>query len=155
MIERLVRISCAATLALAGAACKKDPESAPAGAASGSASGTAAPEKPTPPTAAAAMAKAPSPDDCDALGAKTATLSMGETPPDTRPDRVAKLQEISDEAGRAIATLCKTDGWSAEAVACGLAAKDPGRECDDKLTDVQKQKMRVAVMAIFAKAAPP
>jgi hypothetical protein len=135
-------------------ACKKEKDAAETGsaAASGSAAATA---KPVPPTAAAALAEAPSPADCDALGAKTAALSMGETPPDTRPDRVKKLQEISDEAGRAIATLCKTDGWSTEAVACGLAAKDPARECDDKLTDIQQTKMRTAVMAIFSKAAPP
>ncbi|HUQ01425.1 MAG TPA: hypothetical protein VM261_02970 [Kofleriaceae bacterium] len=153
----MVAVACAATLVLASAACKKEPQTGatPSSGASGAGSASAAPEKPTPPTAAAAMANAPSPDDCDALGAKTAMLSMGETPPDTKPGRAARLQEISDEAGRAIATLCKTDGWTSEAVACGLAAKDPARECDDKLTDVQKNKMRVAVMAIFSKAAPP
>lgn len=123
----------------------------------GSASASAAPAaasgraSATPGHAAAAPAAA----DCDKLGARTAEMSMGETPAGTPPDRVAKLQAISDEAGRAIATLCKTDGWSAAAVACGLAAKDPARECDDKLTDVQKKKMQVAVMAIFSKAAPP
>ena len=105
------------------------------------------------PTAAAAMA--PSEADCDKLAARTVDMSMAQTPEGTPPDRVAKLKAISEEAAHAIASLCKTDGWSADAVACGLAAKDPSRECNDKLTDVQKAKMQAAVTAIFSKAAPP
>ena len=153
MMRPPIRAAALGFAALALAACKKEADDGAKP--SGAASGTAVPARPHPPTAAAVLAEAPSADDCDELGAKTAALAMGETPPGTRPDRAAKLQEIADEAGRAIATLCKTDGWSADAVACGLAARDPARECDAKLTDVQKQKMRVAVMAIFSKAAPP
>ena len=133
--------------------CSKKKEDAGTQVASGAASGTASGSAAA--TGGTAASAAPTEADCDTLGAKTAGMSMAETPAGTPPDRVAKLKEISDEAGRAIATLCKNDGWSAEAVACGLAAKDPGRECNDKLTDTQKTKMQAQVMAIFAKAAPP
>jgi hypothetical protein len=128
--------------------CKKEENAAPP-------TPTQAPTEKSPklPTAAAAMA--PSEADCDKLGARTVEISMANTPEGTLPDQVAKLRAVSEEAGHAIASLCKTDGWSAEAVACGLAAKDPSRECNDKLTDVQQKKMQAAVMAIFSKAAPP
>jgi hypothetical protein len=130
--------------------CKKEENAAPP-----TSTQTPPQAKPQQPTAAATMAAAPSESDCDKLGARTVEISMAETPAGTPPDRVAKLKAISEEAGHAIASLCKTDGWSAEAVACGLAAKDPSRECNDKLTDVQQKKMQAAVMAIFSKAAPP
>lgn len=134
---------------LALATCGKKEEAAPAG---GSAAGSA----PPPGVAVAKGGKGtPTEGDCDRLGARTVEMSMAETPPGTPPDRVAKLKEISEEAGRAIATLCKTDGWSGDAVSCGLAAKDPSRECHDKLTETQRTKMQAQVMAIFAKAAPP
>lgn len=130
-------------------ACGKKEEAASA---SGSASGNA----PPPAVAVEKGGKGtPTEADCDKLGARTVEMSMAETPAGTPPDRVAKLKEISEEAGRAIATLCKTDGWSADAVACGLAAKDPSRECHDKLTETQRTKMQTQVMVIFSKAAPP
>lgn len=96
---------------------------------------------------------APSAADCDTLGAKTAVESMAMTPPGTSDDQRRVLQAISDEAGRAIATRCKADGWSADAVACGLTAKNPGAECSAKLTAEQKQKMTTDVQAVFAKGA--
>jgi hypothetical protein len=139
-------LTLAATLVLAS--CKKEASDAATGSASGSA---------TAPAAAAPKrgGGTPSADDCDKLAARTVDMSMAETPEGTPPDRVAKLKAVSEQAARAIATLCKTDGWSSEAVACGLAAKDPSRECSDKLTQVQKNKMQAQVMAIFAQVAPP
>jgi hypothetical protein len=90
--------------------------------------------------------------DCDKLGARTAEQSMQNTPPGASELQRAKLQAVSDEAGRAIAIRCKDDGWTAAAVACGLSAKNPGVECDATLTPEQKQKMVTEVQAIFAKA---
>lgn len=97
-------------------------------------------------------------DDCDKLGAKTSVQSMENTPPGATDDQRAKLKALSDEAGKAIAKHCKDDGWTSEAVVCGLRSKNPQVECDDKLTADQKQKMTTEVQAIFAKAmtaAPP
>jgi hypothetical protein len=94
----------------------------------------------------------PTAADCDNLGKKTSKQSMEQTPAGTSDADRAKLQALSDEAGAAIAELCKTDGWTGEAVACGLAAKDPSSECEGKLTDAQIAKMRQRVQAIFSKA---
>src|SRR3990167_3985703 len=49
--------------------------------------------------------------------------------------------DCDERAGLVIARLCKTDGWSGEAVACGLTARDTANECDALLTAAQKAKM--------------
>ncbi len=100
-------------------------------------------EAAAPPTAA----------DCNRLGDKTVAQAMEMTPPGTPVDKRRVLQAMSEEAGRAIATRCRDDGWSGAAVACGLAAKNPGIECSDKLTAAQKQKMTTEIQAIFARGA--
>ncbi len=137
----------AAMLAITGCSKKKDEGvGAGTGTASGSASGGAV---------AKGGPEMPISGDCDRLGKKTSELSMQNTPPDTTTEMRAKLQAISDEAGLAIAELCKVDKWTADAVACGLAATDPAKECDAKLTADQKAHMQEKVMAIFAKLSPP
>jgi hypothetical protein len=93
----------------------------------------------------------PTAADCDSLGKKTSKQSMEMTPPGTSDADRAKLQVMSDEAGAAIAELCKTDSWSGEAVACGLSAKNPAVECKGKLTDAQVAAMEARVQAIFTK----
>jgi hypothetical protein len=94
-------------------------------------------------------------EDCEKIGVKSAAQSMENTPPGSTDEQRAKLKALSDEAGKAITARCKADGWTAEAVVCGLRAQNPAVECDGKLTPEQVQKMRADVMAIFAKATPP
>lgn len=99
--------------------------------------------------------------DCDRLGQKMVSLAMKDTPPGMTDEQKAALQKLSEEAGLAIARHCKDDGWTGEAVACGMSATDPSKECNDKLTAEQKQKMQDEVQVIFEKgmgavmAAPP
>jgi hypothetical protein len=88
---------------------------------------------------------------CEKLGQRTVARSMEETPPGMPPDQVKVLRELSEEAGVAIAKRCKEDGWSPEAIACGVTAKNAQVECDAKLTAAQKEKMIAEVQAIFSK----
>lgn len=100
--------------------------------------------------------------DCERLGAKMTEVAMKDTPAGMSDEQKVALRKLSEEAGQAIARHCKDDGWSGEAVACGMSATDPSKECNDKLTAEQKQKMQDEVQAIFEKgmaavmgAAPP
>ena len=100
--------------------------------------------------------------DCDRLGTKSVALAMKDTPPGMTEEQKVVLRKLAEEAGLALARHCKDDEWSGEAVACGMSATDPSKECDSKLTDGQKQKLRADVQAIFEKgmaavmaAAPP
>jgi hypothetical protein len=51
------------------------------------------------------------------------------------------------EVGRIITIRCMDDGWSAEAIACGDAAKDPQIECFHLLSSKQSQKVRDQIQA--------
>jgi hypothetical protein len=55
-----------------------------------------------------------------------------------------RLENLSRETGHAIAVRCVADGWSAEAVKCGLAAKDPQLECRGERTAPPRKKMNNA-----------
>ncbi len=91
----------------------------------------------------------PAAADCDALGAKMVTQSMAQAPAGIGEEERTHLQALSGQAGQVIARLCKTDGWTADAVSCGLIARDPSNDCDAKLTAAQKQKMGDEIKAIF------
>jgi hypothetical protein len=94
---------------------------------------------------------ATSASDCDKLGERTVAQSMGDTPPGMGPAQVKALHGLAEEAGKAIATHCKEDGWSAKAIQCGLTSKQPQVECDALITPDQKQKMTRAVQQVFEK----
>ncbi len=105
-------------------------------------------------------ANAPAPADgpptaaeCDALGQRTIAGSMQQTPPGAPPEQVRQLQAMSDEAAAVIATHCKNDGWSRDAVTCGLTAADPGVACKGKLSADQVQRMTQDVQAVFTRGA--
>lgn len=132
-------------VAVAAGGCGKKKDEAPAG--GGAASGSSA--EPVKPKRKMGLQ---TDQDCDRLGKKSSADSMAMTPPGTPDDQKAKLQALSDEAGNAIAALCKSDSWSGEAIACGLSAKDPATECKGLLTDAQLIKMEETVKAIFEKA---
>ena len=80
---------------------------------------------------------------CDALGKKVteqAKAEMGDMK-DAPPEMKKMAEEMTAKMAGIVSTSCKEDKWSKEAIDCGLKAKDPEKECDDKLTDDQKKKM--------------
>jgi len=91
------------------------------------------------------------PDECQAIGDQTAANAIAQIPRGTDPAMRERLENLSRETGHIIAVRCVAEGWSAEAVKCGLAAKDPQLECRDKLTAAQLKRMSDEVQETWTK----
>ena len=80
---------------------------------------------------------------CEAIGKKVAADAEAKMPKgDLPPEAMKQMKEMTIKMVGLIVTSCKEDNWSQAAIACGLRARDPEAECDDKLTDDQKKKMQ-------------
>ncbi len=80
--------------------------------------------------------------DCAALGAKSTKDGLANIPKDVPADAKKTFEDLSKKGGDLVARLCKEDKWSAEAIKCGLTAKDAEKECADKLTPDQNKHIQ-------------
>jgi len=67
-------------------------------------------------------------------------------PRDATPEATQQMEQMLVTMVGLVVTSCKDDQWSAEAIHCGLTAKDPDAGCDRLLTAEQQQKMQDRMM---------
>ncbi len=84
--------------------------------------------------------------DCAALGAKMKKDGMAEAK-DAPAEQKKMMEEMVGKMSDVLVKACKDDKWSKEAIACGIKAKDPEKECDSLITKEQKASMEKAFAA--------
>jgi hypothetical protein len=81
----------------------------------------------------------PDSQDCRVIGEKAEANVVANIPADAEPSMRARLEQLGRDTGQTVRGRCEHDRWSADAVTCGLAAKDVQLECGGVLTVGQRK----------------
>jgi hypothetical protein len=91
----------------------------------------------------------PDTQDCRVIGEKAEANVVANIPADAEPSMHARLEQLGRDTGQIVRGRCDDDAWSAQAVTCGLAAKDVQLECSDMLTVAQREQLGGQLQAMW------